>query len=684
MGKAVSLMAPRPSTAGSRKHPSPGFRYARVSACLFLLVFNLLIYGQVFRFQFVHMDDGMYVVENPHIQRGLTRESVQWAFGADLFYDSPNADRWQPLIFLSRMLDVRLFGMNAGAHHVMNIFWHSFNVILLFILFLRMTGNYWRSFALALFFAVHPTQAEPVAWITARKDLLSFFFALLTCHAYISFAAKPSHGRMALTILGFALSLMSKSVMVVLPLLLLCLDLWPLQRIPKISLGVLIWEKRVLFLISLMAVPLAFLGVPSALGYASPWVVFSKLFPSWLFYFSKWCFPWGLGFYGADAARAAWPSILLSILVFLALASWAVREAGRRPWVSAGFFWFTLGIAPVAGLEIPGDRFLYMPACGLTWAVVWLCGEWVDRASERKAVAAAAFGCLVALLSIVTARQVSTWRSSETLFRRALEINPRNSMALNSLGVYYGTVGRYQEAAALFTRALGVSALNSDYYNNLGAIYSAQGMTTEALKTLEKSRHLNPYNPKTLNNIANIHVQLGNDQEACRYYEQALAIDPDYTHALNNWGVALSRQHEFDKAGEAFSRAVKVGPRNAEAYKNWAQVFLDQGKREEALVRLLAACDLNPYDPVVFNNTGATLSELGRYEEAFKMYRKAMQLKPDFSVAVFNAGHAALQMERRDEARRYFSEALRLNPEYEKARLGLKLLDESGPEAGKV
>ena len=157
--------------------------YLVVSA-LVLVIFT--VYGCVSTFDFINfLDDDLYITGNPHIQNGLTFAGFKWAFLADLVYNSRFADYWQPVTFISRMIDVQLYGSNAGGHHLTNLLIHILNAVMLFFLFLKMTGNSWRSAFLSFVFALHPIQVEAVAWITARKDLLSAFFAIITLLTYV-------------------------------------------------------------------------------------------------------------------------------------------------------------------------------------------------------------------------------------------------------------------------------------------------------------------------------------------------------------------------------------------------------------------------------------------------------------------------------------------------------------------
>ncbi|HEY2738106.1 MAG TPA: glycosyltransferase family 39 protein, partial [Thermoanaerobaculia bacterium] len=184
----------------------------------------LLVYSQAARFGFLNFDDNPYVTENPHVRSGLTAPNIAWAFGTiDYFY-------WQPLTWISHMLDCQLFGLNPGAHHLTNVLLHTLNALLVFAVFRRLTGTFWRSALLAAVWAIHPLRIESVAWIAERKDLLSAFWFLATIWLYLRYVERPSRGRYYTMLGAFVLGLMAKPMAMTLPFILLLLDYWPLRR----------------------------------------------------------------------------------------------------------------------------------------------------------------------------------------------------------------------------------------------------------------------------------------------------------------------------------------------------------------------------------------------------------------------------------------------------------------------
>jgi hypothetical protein len=198
----------------------------QILACILLVLGTLAVFSEVRNHQFIHFDDVYYLIENPAVQEGLTPESVIWAF------TTTRAGNWTPITWLSHLLDCQLFGLRPGGHHLTNLLFHVANSLLLFLWLLRATRALGPAFLVAALFAWHPLHVEPVAWVAARKDVLSTFFWLLTMWAYVWYGERPGRGRYGLVVLGFTLGLMAKPMLVTLPLVLLLLDFWPLGRWP--------------------------------------------------------------------------------------------------------------------------------------------------------------------------------------------------------------------------------------------------------------------------------------------------------------------------------------------------------------------------------------------------------------------------------------------------------------------
>src|SRR5262249_4863201 len=191
-----------------------------------LTMASLLVYLPVLRNGFIDLDDPAYVTQNDHVRNGVSWKNVLWAL------TSTEAANWHPLTWLSHMLDCQIFGLNPTGHHAGNVILHAVNATLLFVLLLSATQLLWRSFFVAALFAVHPLNVETVAWVSERKSLLCMLFSLLCVAFYARFARYRRWRTYLPVVVCFGLALLSKPMAVTLPILLLLLDYWPLERFP--------------------------------------------------------------------------------------------------------------------------------------------------------------------------------------------------------------------------------------------------------------------------------------------------------------------------------------------------------------------------------------------------------------------------------------------------------------------
>ena len=217
-------------------------RWKTLALGLFIAAITWLVFGQTLRHGFVNLDDYEYVVKNPEVTQGLTWSGVAWAF------THVRAANWHPLTWVSHMLDCQLYGLNPAGHHLTNVLLHTGTAIALFLVLRRMTGFLWRSAFVATVFAIHPLRVESVAWIAERKDVLSGLFFVLCLGGYAGYVRRPSFLRYAMVFSSLLLGLLSKPMLVTLPLVLLLLDYWPLHRLTHVrTLPQLLLEKLPLF-----------------------------------------------------------------------------------------------------------------------------------------------------------------------------------------------------------------------------------------------------------------------------------------------------------------------------------------------------------------------------------------------------------------------------------------------------
>ena len=588
-----------------------------------------MVFLQVRNFDFVHYDDNVYVFENQYILNGLTSEGVLWAF------TSGHAANWHPLTWLSLMLDCQLFGPDPGRLHLVNVFLHLANTLLLFAVLKKMTGSLWPSAFVAAAFALHPMHVESVAWIAQRKDVLSAFFLLLTLLAYAGYTQRPSVYRYLAGLAAFALGLMAKPMLVTLPFLLLLLDYWPLNRLEvpwrsKISgrkshkstparhrratLLRVIVEKIPYFVLSAVSGVITFLTQQAGGIIVDIKSIPSKdrvgnVFFSYAAYMGKMLWPQKLAvFYPFNAVRSIplWQFVLYALL--LAAVSYLVLRFGRkRKYLPVGWFWFVGTLIPVIGLvrftgSSHADRFTYIPYIGLFIMIAWGLAELVSRWPYRKLILGVPMVIVLTAMGIRAHRQVGFWNNSITLFSHALEVTQDNPLACYNLGTAYYDLGRYREAIQAYKRAIRTKPDYFDAWYNLG----------------------------------NACTRLGGYHEAIEAFKQAIAIKPDFAYAHSNLGAAYGRVGRYREAIEALKQAIAIEPDHLDAWFNLGNVYASLGRYREAMETFEQATRIKPDDPFGWCNLGNAYGSLGRHQEAIEAYKQAIRIKPDYTDPCYN------------------------------------------------
>jgi protein O-mannosyl-transferase len=310
--------------------------------CFILAAGILIVYWQVNHFGFVNIDDNIYVTENKHVQYKNVFEEFAWAFSIKDF-------GWDPLTFISLILDYRFHGLNAGGYHLTNLILHILSSLLLFWLFNRMTKAVWRSAFVAAFFAFHPFHVESVAWIAERKDVLCAFFWMLTLCFYVWYTEKPVIKRFSLVLFAFILALMSKPMVVTLPIVMILLDYWPLKRFESQKTNLIIWqlkEKLPFFVLSVVSSIITIYARPTLDIQEIP--ITSRLanaFVSFATYTGKTFWPYDLTVFYPFPSQIPGLPVIGSLLLFILITIFVIVWAKRTPYIFVGWLWYSLTIA---------------------------------------------------------------------------------------------------------------------------------------------------------------------------------------------------------------------------------------------------------------------------------------------------------------------------------------------------
>jgi protein O-mannosyl-transferase len=716
--------------------------------CLALGLITLAVYAPSLTHSFLAFDDQQYVTENPRVQAGLTWSGVAWA--ARTHY----ASNWHPLTWLSHMLDCQLYGLKPAGHHLSNILLHTANTLLLFLVLSRMTGAGWRSACVAALFSWHPLHVESVAWVAERKDLLSTLFFLLTLGAYaryvevLSLESKvqsPSSAECGvrsaengvqndadrsplpaphstlhaprstlhvllfylLSLLCFALGLMSKPMVVTMPFLLLLVDYWPLSRF-RFS-GLRAQGRRLGFLLAEKIPFLVLSGVGCALTVAAQAGSFTivstdrlpldrripHVLASYVHYLAATVAPRHLAAHYPYPAttppiETASAALLLCLLTLLAI--WL---AARRPYVLVGWLWYVGTLVPVIGLVQVGDqawadRYTYIPLIGIFIALVWGAADAFDTwcrfpvsepggrlqaqsaSSVRMRRGAAVFlfvlgtGIGVALL-VGTSLQLRYWKSTRTLFEHAAAVTQHNARALTLLGSLLAEEGKREEAARLFLRALNYSPENPETHFHLGKVLIEEGKVDEAIAHFSRSLWSKQWADRAHLQIGEALAKQQKYAEAIAHFQAALAANPHLAMAENNLARIFHSRGRLDEAIHHYQAALRLNPQLPQAHNNLGVVLLQKGRLAEGVVQLKEAVRLNPSNLALQLNLAQVLNQMEDWQQAAELFAQIAPARPNDAQLHFEFGLALAHLQKTREAMSHYARALRLQPDYPEA-----------------
>lgn len=595
---------------------------------IFLLVISIVIlYYPVTKYGFVNFDDVNYVVKNNHVRDGLTLEGVKWAFFA--FYEA----NWHPLTWISHMIDIQLFGMDPGKFHSVNIIIHSLNAVLLFLFFSKSTGKIGVSSIIAALFAIHPTHVESVAWIAERKDVLSFFFMMLTLISYLKYVSSNKKIPYYVSLFFFALGLMSKPMLVTLPFLLILIDYWPLERLfstknnisneTQIIKNYHIIEKIPFFIISAISSLITILaqktgGAVVSINDVSLDMRIGNAVISYIKYLSKIFIPNDLATpypYPEKISLGIFFIFLIIILTFSILSLYTFKS---RRYVLFGWLWFLGTLVPVIGIVQVGsqsmaDRYLYIPAIGIYVIIAMSSYNEAIKDKSNKKIFAFLLTVFFIFLAFKSRVQTSYWENGASLFENAIKVTKNNTLAYYNLANEMSGLGNSDKAIEYYLKAININPSEAPFHTNLGIEYKTKGDYGKAFDHFSTALQLNPDLVEALCNMALILFEkYDSTEEAKNYLSRAIQLKPDYFFSYTILGNIMLVQGDIKEAARLYSRAISLNPDDADAYNGLGAAFVKIGELNEAETFFAEAIAIKPEKSEYRNNLERVRQQLNK------------------------------------------------------------------------
>jgi Flp pilus assembly protein TadD/uncharacterized membrane protein YqjE len=448
------------------------------------------------------------------------------------------------------MWDFDLFGTEPWGHYLTNVLIHAANGVLLFLVLTRMTSALWRSLIVAALFALHPLRVESVAWISERKDVLSIFFGLLALWTYARFTeefrAQGSRSKLfyGLTLLFFACGLMSKSMVVTFPFLLLLLDFWPLERWRLKSKWGLVTEK-IPFVLLVAPVCIITYSAQKMSGQLSVFQLpfgfrLENALMSYARYLGKMF--WPVDFSVLYPYPDSWPvgQLLCAVALVFGISALAFALRRQRPYFMVGWLWYLGTLVPVIGLiplgaQSMSNRYTYLPIIGIMLLVVWAIND-LSIQWRRQIVLMTALVTLVTGACIFRTRaELLYWQDSAILWSRAIAVTKNNFMAHYCLGNVL-LHSNPDQAMTEFLEASKINPSDAETQRDAAFLLQMHGRYSDAISHYQAAIRLQPENGWAYNGMANSFLQLGRTNDAVSTFLKAAEIDadtPSYTDSLN-------------------------------------------------------------------------------------------------------------------------------------------------------
>lgn len=605
----------------------------------FLLTFS--VYGLSLGNNFVAWDDNYLIVSNPIIK------GFSWAHIVSAF-TSYDPELYDPLIFLVYQFNYTVAGLNPFMFHVTNLVLHTLNALGVCWLLFLLTKKKWAGIIAGLLFAVHPLNTEAVSWSAATKDVLSTFFFLASVISYLYYRNESGNKKRSytLSIVTFLLGLLSKVMVLTLPIVLLLIDIR--DRRPW-SWKMLI-EKIPYFALSWIFGVIALFGKQDVVTESTLFEKILMACKSTMFYIGSYIAPVQLTVlypYSKPITIASpdflIPVSLVAILFVIVLLCWnKMRD------ISIGLLIYGITLMPTffnfakgGYFYVASDRYAYVPQIGLLLILLYVIDRLMfeSRIKYSREYAFIGSGIIVITLAGLALQQSLTWKNTETLFLQTLKHHPDAMAARLNLGYVYRESGMYEEALEQFNTVIEKEPTNGLAYANKGVVYQKQGKTDDAIATLQKGIEVSPKERDLYMSLGLLYEKENKLDDALANYQRAQEVSPNYSPVYNNLGSIYVQKNDLEKALDAYKKAISINPYYADAHFNLAFIYAKQGNADAAEAEYETTLDIEGDTVETLRTLAGLYAEQNKTAETIRTLQRILAIDPtnDFATKLMTA-----------------------------------------------
>lgn len=618
---------------------------------------------------FTNWDDDIYVTQNPLIKE-LSPQGI-----LKIFSSIHKSGNYHPLTLLSLAVEYKIVGLSPALYHINNILLHIINALLVFLLIYLFSKQTLISFITSILFAIHPLRVESVAWVTERKDLLYSIFYLGGLILYFHYLKTSKTKYYFLALISFIMSLLSKSMAVTFPIILLIIEYYfHNQKIDKKTL----LEKFPFFIIAFLFGIITIYAQKSveAINIEQSKLLLDRIMIAaygLLFYVYKIFIPINLSCLYPYQKPFPIQFILSPFLLIFFVAAFIYFKIFSKKKIMFGLSFAFITILPVlqlipVGSAIAADRYTYIPSIGIFYLLAegfhFLYTKKYINDKNIKSVLIVILIIIFLTLSSLSYHQCFVWRDSISLWNDAIKKFPAAETPYNNRANAFIDIGEFEKSLSDLSMAIQINPNNPQYYYNRGLAYSNLGQYDKSLADYNTAIEKGPNIAKIYNNRGNVYIKIGDNEKALEDFNTAINLNPQFAEALNNRANISISKGEYNAAVKDLDEAIKINPNYTEAYYNRGLCYHNLNEFEKALNDYTKTLTLNPNQIKAYNNRGGVYVKMKEYEKAISDFNNAISINSNYLPAYVGRGSTYLTTRQFENALSDFTKALSINPDY--------------------